>query len=420
MQTKRNEVARKAPWWTEGKFGLFVHWGLYAVLAGAYEGQRTQNITEWIMHDLRIPREVYEKLADQFNPVQFDADALVKTAREAGMRYVVFTAKHHDGFSMFDSKADPYNVVQSTPYGRDVAMAFRKACDKHGLPLCFYYSQAQDWHHPGGIEEAVCDPNPCFRDYLDKKCIPQLKELLTNYGDIGLIWFDTPMQMTRAESEELADLVRRLQPNCLISGRIGHGLGDYMTTGDNFLPLLPYPKPFEVPATINHTWGFSQFDNNWKSARFLIKSLVKTVSRGGNYLLNVGPDALGRVPEPSLKVLEEIGVFMAENSEAVYGARPVPAYPYDVGDWCLFTQKPYALYLHLMEKREDIYLLSIKNKPLRAVLLKDGQELPITLRTTGEGDASWRIPWPKAELGNGLVIKVELAEPEVLFEPLKD
>ncbi|MDI9519907.1 MAG: alpha-L-fucosidase [Bacillota bacterium] len=412
-------VQQKAPWWAEGKFGLFVHWGLYAVLAGAYKGRRTKNIAEWIMHDLKIPKAEYEKLAAQFDPEGFDADALVKTARDAGMRYVVFTAKHHDGFAMFDSKADPYNIVAATPCGRDVAMDFRRACDKYGLKLCFYYSQAQDWHHPGGIEEEVCDPNPKFREYLDQKCIPQLKELLTNYGDIGLIWFDTPMQMTKAESEELADLVRQLQPDCLISGRVGHGLGDYMTTGDNFLPLLPYHRPFEVPATINHTWGFSDYDRHWKNPKFLIRSLVKSVSRGGNYLLNVGPDKHGRVPEESIRVLEAMGRFMKTNSEALYGAIPTPVYPYDVGDWCLLTAKPHTLYLHLFEKRKDIYLLSIANTPLKAMVLASGEELPITLRTTCEGDSSWRMPWPKADIGNGLVVKVELAEENILFEPLK-
>ena len=412
-------IARKASWWQEGKFGLFVHWGLYALLAGEYRGQRTRNIAEWIMHDLQIPRGEYEKLAGQFDPVDFDAFALAKSAREAGMRYLVFTAKHHDGFAMFDSKADPYNIVSATPYKRDVARDLRLACDKYGLKLCFYYSQAQDWHHPGGIEEGFRDPNPRFREYLDGKCIPQIKELLTNYGDIGLIWFDTPMQMSRAESEELAALVRSLQPECLISGRIGHGLGDYMTTGDNFLPLLPYPRPFEVPATINHTWGYSRFETGWKSPGYLIKSLVKTISRGGNYLLNVGPDKRGLVPGESLLRLQEIGAFMQENGEALYGADPLPAYPYDVGDWCLFTAKPHTLYLHLFEKREDIYLLGIKNKPVRATVLKDGQELPVTLRTTGEGDASWRLPWPRAELGHGLVIKVTLKEAEVVFEPIR-
>ncbi|MDD4079809.1 MAG: alpha-L-fucosidase [Eubacteriales bacterium] len=413
-------IAKKASWWSEGKFGLFVHWGLYALLAGEYRGKRTHNIAEWIMHDLKIPRQEYEKLAGYFQPSDFNANAVVRMARDAGMRYLVFTAKHHDGFAMFDSKASPYNIVAATPYGRDPAEDFRRACDKYGLKLCFYYSQAQDWHHPGGIEERFRDPNPRFREYLDEKCIPQLKELLTNYGDIGLIWFDTPMRMTRAESSELTGLVRSIQPDCLISGRVGHGLGDYMTTGDNFLPLLPYPKPFEVPATINHTWGYSRFDTNWKSAGHLIRSLVKTVSRGGNYLLNIGPDAYGRVPEDSVNRIGEIGAFMRENGEALYGASPVPIYPYDVGDWCLFTAKPHALYLHLLEKREDIYLLGIKNKPLRATLLIDGQELPVTLRTTGEGDASWRIPWPKAKLGNGLVIRVDIEEPDVLFEPIRD
>ena len=158
---------------------------------------------------------------------------------------------------MYRSKADRYNVMDATPWGRDPARALREACDRYGLKLCFYYSQAQDWHHPDGIEEGVPDEGKDFRNYLDRKCIPQITELLTEYGDVGLIWFDTPMSMTKAQSEELKALVKRLQPDCLISGRIGNGLGDYMTTGDNFIPLLPYPGDFEVPATINDTWGFS-------------------------------------------------------------------------------------------------------------------------------------------------------------------
>lgn len=406
-------------WWRDAKFGLFIHWGLYALLAGEYQGTRTDNIAEWIMNDLGIPVEEYEKLAARFNPDSFDADRIVRLARDAGMKYVVFTSKHHEGFAMYRSKADRYNAVDATPWGRDPARALREACDRYGLKLCFYYSQAQDWHHPDGIEEGVPDEGKDFRNYLDQKCIPQITELLTEYGEVGLIWFDTPMSMTREQSEELKALVRRLQPNCLISGRIGNGLGDYMTTGDNFIPLLPYPGDFEVPATINDTWGFNRFDQRWKSPEKLIRNLVKVVSRGGNFLLNIGPDAAGRVPEASEQVLSVIGGFLSRCGESIYGTRPVPAYPYDI-DWGYFTSRPGKLYIHVFEELPDVYLLNMANTPKRAYLLSDGRELTLKERVTCEGDHSWRILWPGEQPKDiDTVICVEIEEDQVAFEPIK-
>jgi alpha-L-fucosidase len=406
-------------WWREAKFGLFIHWGLFALTAGEYNGKKTDNIAEWIMHDLHIPVEQYEKLAKDFNPGHFDADGIVRMARDAGMKYVVFTAKHHEGFAMFRSAASGYNAVDATPWGRDPAMELRKACDKYGLTLCFYYSQAQDWHHPDGIEENVSDEHKDFRNYLDEKCIPQIRELLTNYGEIGLIWFDTPMSMTREQSEELRALVRQLQPNCLISGRIGNGLGDYMTTGDNFIPLLSYPGDFEVPATLNDTWGFNRYDHRWKSPEKLLRNLVKVVSRGGNFLLNIGPDAEGRVPEESVKVLSILGDFLKKNGGSVYGARPVPTYPYDI-DWGYFTSRPGKLYIHVFEDLPDVYLLNMANKPKRATLLADGRELELCERVTCEGDHSWRILWPGEKPREiDTVVCVEIEENEIAFEPIK-
>lgn len=406
-------------WWRDAKFGMFIHWGLYALLAGEYKGVQTDNIAEWIMHDLHIPVKEYEKLAESFNPANFNADRIVRMAKDAGMKYLVFTAKHHEGFAMFRSKADRYNVADATPWGRDPARELREACDRHGIKLCFYYSQAQDWYHPDGIEEGVAGDQRDFRKYLDEKCIPQIEELLTNYGDIGLIWFDTPMTMTRAQSEELRALVKRLQPGCLISGRIGNGLGDYMTTGDNFIPLLPYPGDFEVPATINDTWGFNRYDQRWKSAGKLIRNLVKVVSRGGNFLLNIGPDAMGNVPEESVCVLSVLGDFLARCGESIYGTRPVPMYPYDI-DWGYFTSRPGKLYIHVFEDLPDIYLLNMGNKPLRATLLSDGRELTLRERVTCEGDHSWRILWPGDKPKDiDTVVCVEIEEDEVFFEPIK-
>lgn len=407
-------------WWRDAKFGMFIHWGLYALLAGEYEGRRTDNIAEWIMHDLQIPPEKYELLAAKFNPVHFNADFIARLARDAGMKYVVFTAKHHDGFAMFHSAASKYNVVDATPFKRDVAAELRAACDKYGLKLCFYYSQAQDWHDPNGVEEGVSDDDKDFEKYLEEKCIPQVRELLTNYGDIGLIWYDTPIGITRAQALRLRDLVKELQSECLVSGRVGYALGDYMTTGDNFIPLLPYPGDFEVPGTINSTWGYNRFDTRWKDGATLIRYLVKIVSRGGNYLLNIGPDALGDVPAESIEALKQVGEFMRQNGESIYETRPVPFYPYDI-DWGYFTARPGKLYIHVFTGLPDIYLINMGNKPVRAYLLADKTPLELRERVTCEGVHSWRIFLPETrERQIDTVVCVEVEEDDIWFEPITD
>ncbi len=406
-------------WFKDAKFGLFIHFGLYSLLAGEFEGQKTRSIAEWIMHDLKIPKEKYVKLAAQFNPTALNPDKIAKMAKDAGMKYLCLTSKHHDGFALFDSAADPYNVVKASPYQRDICRDFQEACLKHGLKLCFYYSQAQDWHHEGGLARGIDANTPLFERYLEEKCIPQIKEILTNYGPVGMIWFDTPVSMTKAQSERLKEVVKSIQPDCLISGRIGNGLGDYMTTGDNFIPLLPFDGCFEVPATMNHTWGFNKDDHDWKDARRILTDMVHIVSRGGNYLLNIGPDGEGRVPEASVQVLKEISQFFEKNAESIHDTKPVPVYPYDL-PWLGMTTKPYTLYLHLFEKRQRVYLINIKNKLKKATLLQDGRELPFVQGATLEGDGYFIITLPEDIADSpDTVIKCELVEEEVAFEPLK-
>ncbi len=407
-----------APWWNEGKFGLFIHFGLYSTLAGEYKGKRTDNIAEWIMHDLDIPREEYRRLADDFNPVNFDADRMVRSARDAGMSYVVFTSKHHEGFAMYDSQVSSYSAAKGSPFGRDPLAELRTACDKYGLKLCIYYSQAQDWDDPDACRDGFTGEGRDFDSYFYGKCVPQVKELLTNYGEIGLMWFDTPMYMSRERSVELKNLVKSLQPNCLVSGRVGSGLGDYMTTGDNFIPLLPFDGPFEVPATMNSTWGFNRYDKNWKSSGDIIRSLVKIVCRGGNYLLNIGPDGTGQVPEESYALLDSIASFMGKNGKSVIGASPVPVYPYDV-EGIYFTASSHRLYIHNFRQRESLYLLNIASTPLKCYLLSSGEELTIKERETCEGDSSWLIPLPPMEAEEtDQVICVEIEEEYVAFEPI--
>jgi alpha-L-fucosidase len=356
MAARSNKPARtndRLGWWREARFGLFIHWGIYAVPAGVWKGKRIPSLGEWIMRNADIPISEYEGLARQFNPVKFNAEEWVALAKRAGMKYLVITAKHHDGFAMFRSPSCPYNIVDATPFGRDPMKELADACGKAGIRLCFYYSQAQDWHAPGGAgrkdQSGGGDwhkptvSSDAFARYLEDKVKPQVTELLTQYGPIGLIWFDTPVAITKPQSEELRDLVHRLQPDCLVSGRVGHGVGDYGSMGDNQIPVGRVTGDWETPATINDTWGFKRDDHNWKPTRRLLHLLADLASKGVNYLLNVGPTAEGEIPAPSVERLEAIGRWLAVNGDAIYGARPSP-YPYDF-DWGRVTVKGRNLFL---------------------------------------------------------------------------
>lgn len=315
-------------WFKDAKMGLMIHWGLYSLLAGEYKGKRLpedrEQIGEWIMKIMRIPVSEYEKLAEAFNPIYFDAEEWVKLAKEAGMQYIVVTTKHHEGFAMFKSEADSYNVVDATPFKRDVIKELADACKKHDMKLGLYYSQELDWHEPHGggythEQVGIVDtiwtnewdfPENDKKDFsicFEKKIKPQVKELLTNYGEIALIWFDTPRVIKPEQSQELYDMVKKYQPDCLVNSRIGNDLGDYYSCGDNCLDDIKEDELCECPCTMNHTWGYVSYDNNWKDANKLHETKNKLNASGANYLINVGPDHLGRIPVPSIEILKELG-----------------------------------------------------------------------------------------------------------------
>jgi alpha-L-fucosidase len=372
-------------WWRDGRFGMFIHWGLYAIPAGEWKGQPVPGIGEWIMNRAKIPVSEYEQLAKQFNPVKFDADEWVRTAKAAGQKYMVITAKHHDGFAMFHSKVSKYNVYDATPFHRDVIGELAAACKRNGMRLGFYYSQTQDWHEPDG-DGNTWDFDPAkasFDKYFHEKAIPQVRELLTNYGPVALIWFDTPKNITPGESKELVDLVHALQPQCLVDGRIGHNMGDYRSTGDNEIPAKQFNYDWEVPATLNDTWGFKKNDSNWKSAQTLIRQLVDVVSKNGNYLLNVGPTAEGIIPQPSVDRLRELGAWLKTNGDAVYGAKPSP-YPYEFS-WGSVTIKPGHAYLNVVTWPKDgaFTLYGFESKVRKAYLLEHpGTKVPVSQQET--------------------------------------
>ena len=323
---------QRLAWFKQAKYGMFIHFGLYAVPAGEWKGRAIPGLGEWIMNRAKIPVAEYELLAKQFNPVKFNADEWVQLAQDAGMKYMVITSKHHDGFALFDSKVSAWDIVDATPFKRDLLKELAAACQRKGMPLGFYYSQAQDWHEKGGAGNnwdfgPDLDPDgkelKDYDGYLRGKAEPQVRELLTSYGPVALIWFDTPRMVTSERGQRFVDIVRTLQPRTLIDGRLGVA-GDYVSTGDNVIPGTAPADAWEVPATINHTWGFRKDDRDWKSPGDITFKLVDIVSKGGNYLLNVGPMSDGVIPSASQESLREVGRWLKVNGEAVYGAGPSP------------------------------------------------------------------------------------------------
>lgn len=307
-------------WFRQATFGLFIHWGLYAIPAGRWNDSEVPGIGEWIMNRARIPVDEYSVLTDQFNPTAFDPAEWVDLAKRAGQRYMVLTAKHHDGFCLWPTQQTHYNVVDATPFGRDIVGELAEECRKQQLPFGLYYSQTQDWHHPDGdgndwdYDESAKN----FDAYIDDYVKPQVRELLTSYGPLCLIWFDTPRRISVKQSSELLELVHELQPECLVNGRIGNGLGDYGQAADNAIPDHPVEGQWETPVTMNGTWGYKVDDHQWKSVEQLQQTLTDVSANGGNVLLNVGPDASGKIPPESVSRLTALGEWLAGPGRSVY------------------------------------------------------------------------------------------------------
>jgi len=371
-------------WWRDARFGMFIHWGLYAIPAGFWNGQPIPGIGEWIMYRARIPVAEYEQLAARFNPVQFDAAEWVSLAKRAGQKYIVITAKHHDGFCMFDSAVTDYTIVKATPFKRDPLKELARECQRQGIRFGFYYSQTQDWHHPNGdgndwdYDESKKD----FASYIEEYVKPQVRELMTNYGPIAVVWFDTPKRIERHQSEALLKLVHDLQPDCLVNGRLGNGLGDYGEAGDNRYPDQLLDQDWEVPATINDTWGFKSDDHNWKSPEDLVRKLVDVSSKGGVYLLNVGPTAEGVIPRPSVERLEGVGAWLDANGESVYGTRPGPVQGLP---WCRSTRKAGRVYLHVFEWPYGGRLVVPGVRATSAWMLRDRTRTPLAVSSAPDG-----------------------------------
>ena len=362
----------KMDWWKEAKFGLFIHWGVYSVPAGVYDGKDIDGIGEWIMNRGKIPTARYQAYAKQFNPVKYNPEAWVKMAKDAGMKYLVITSKHHDGFTLFETKASKWNIVEATPYGKDLLKPLADACHKNGIRLGFYYSQAQDWNNVGGAASGGHwdkAQDGSMDDYIDKVAVPQVKEILSNYGQVDILWWDTPTDMTKERAEKFLPVIAKY-PDLITNNRLGGGYNGDTETPEQFVPATGFPgRNWETCMTMNDTWGYKSKDNNWKSTKVILQTLIDIVSKGGNYLLNVGPTSEGLVPQPSIERLAEVGKWMKINGEAIYGTT---ASPFSYLPWGRCTQKGNKLYLHVFDWPKDGKVaLPVLNKISRAYLLSD-------------------------------------------------
>ena len=372
LDETKDQRDKRMAWWRDAKFGMFIHWGVYSVPAGSYHNAPVAGLGEWIMSTAKIPMAEYQSYAKEFNPVEYDAAKFVAAAKSAGMKYIVITAKHHDGFALFDSKASDWSIVKASPYGKDLLKPLAEECRKQGIKLGFYYSHSQDWNNGGYVLKPHWDPAQSYRldDYIEKIVLPQMTELLTNYGSDtpAYIWWDTPYAINPARAAKIDGVIQKLRPGVIQNNRLIYKkelenskfFGDLETPEQNIPPQGFPGRDWETCMTMNGTWGFKTNDHNWKSTETLMRNLCDIASKGGNYLLNVGPDPKGNIPAESLKTLAEMGAWMKINGEAVYGSTGSP-FGSEFGtptekngkagfkvDWkWRATQKPGHIYLHV-------------------------------------------------------------------------
>ncbi|WP_282123121.1 alpha-L-fucosidase [Algibacter mikhailovii] len=417
-------------WWRDAKFGMFIHWGAYSIIGGERGSKIAGGGAEWAMDKLDYTIEDYEKYPKMFNPQLFDADAWVTMAKNAGMKYIVLTSKHHEGFALWDSKVSDYDVMDTSPFKRDIVKELAKACKKQGIKFCLYYSIV-DWHHPqaqGNLYPNYNisqhdDPsvvNPEFPKYYEDYMKPQVGELLKNYGDIGVVWFDGDWisDYTTEMGKDLYKYIRDIQPNTIVNNRVDKGrtgmdgmnnnpgqfAGDFGTP-EQEIPDTGIDSDWEACMTMNGTWGYKPDDNKWKSSEDLIEKLVDIVSKGGNFLLNIGPDGFGRFPAQSIRRLGALGQWTKKNGEAIYGAS---ASPYEKPKWGRYTQKDGVVYAHVFNWPKDGLLKLNKDIKFKKVtLLTDPNTELNALGTSREVIVEVPMLAPDSPVS---VVKIELAK----------
>ncbi|MFC1497486.1 alpha-L-fucosidase [Verrucomicrobiota bacterium] len=386
------ERDKRMKWWREARFGMFIHWGTSTSYYLSLSDEEEKKYSDWPMLHGKVPLAEYRRLAKLFNPVKYDPDAWVRMAKDAGMKYIVITSKHHDGFALFDSKVTDWDVVDATPYGKDLLKPLVKACQKHDMKLGFYYSQAQDWYHAGGsiARGGTWDPaqKGDFLTYIRNIAVPQVREILNNYGDVAVMWWDTPRGMTPKTAGELAPLLS-VQPHIIQNNRLIHGENGDFTTPEQRIPARGLGYDWETCMTMSARWWYRRTDNAWKSEQDLIRKLVDIASKGGNFLLNVGPTAEGELPEPARERMKAIGKWMKVNGESIYGTQASPFRKLPWGRCTVKAKKngDTTLYLHVFDWPSNgrLSVPGLKNRIRSARLLRSGKSLNIQLP---EGD------WP--------------------------
>ena len=418
---------QRMQWWRDAGFGMFIHWGPSSVPAGIYKGEEINGAAEWIMFSAKIPVEEYEKFPPQFNPVKFDAKEWVRIAKDAGMKYIVITSKHHDGFAMWESKVSDYDIIDATPYDTDVLKELARECEAAGIKFCFYHS-ILDWHHPLANGRT-------FPDYRDEFLKPQLKELLTEYGDIGVLWFDGEWipEWSEEQGRDLYQFVRSLQPDIIINNRVGKGrqgmqgmnksgeyVGDFGTPEQEILEGAS-DLDWDSCMTMNTSWGYKKNDDNWKSAKTLIHNLVDIAAKGGNYLLNVGPTDEGLIPQPSVERLAAMGQWIKVNGEAIYSTQKFN--PFGEQDIVRYTKKGAAVYATFLKWPGNSFTLKyVKPEAGRDVFLL-GYRKPLEWSWDKEKGMTVIFPKLLQNPGNRPVqhawtIKMKAAEAEVVAIPV--
>lgn len=425
-RSMENHEARIA-WWREAKFGCFIHWGVYSVAGGEWEGKKVDGYAEHLMRKERIPREVYkEKLLKTFNPEQFDADAWVRMIKAAGMQYLVITSKHHDGVAMYPSAVSDLNISAS-PFKRDPMQELSAACKKYGIRFGFYYSHAFDWEHPdapgndwdydnpggdkrlyGGLNWFDVHPErlPKAVKYVNEKAIPQIVELIRKYHP-DILWFDTPSKLPLSENIRILKAIRDVDNNVVVNGRLartaGISFGDYINTSDRPAEFYPVSGDWEAIPTTNESYGYSKFDDSHKPAGFFVRLQAKAAARGGNLLMNIGPMGNGLIDPRDTVILHSIGAWMQTNGESIYGttASPLPLQP-----WGESTRKGDRLYLHVFDwpEKGPLYVGGLKSNIRKAWLLADRQQKALKIKRVNDRDITIALPAKAADSMNSVIV----------------
>jgi alpha-L-fucosidase len=417
----------RVEWWREARFGMFIHWGVYSLPGGEWKGKQVTGYAEHLMRKEKIPRAEYLELAHKFNPVKFNADEWVRTAKRAGMKYMIITSKHHDGFAMYNSQVSDYNVVKQAAWHHDPMADLSAACKKYGLKFGFYYSHAFDWEHPdapgndweygnpagdlqlfGGANWFDVHPEllPKAVKYVNEKAIPQIQELLRIYHP-DILWFDTPSKLPFSENLRILEAIRATDPNVVVNGRLARNgnmnYGDYQNTADRPAEFFPVEGDWEAIPTTNESYGYSKYDKSHKPAGHFIRLVANSASRGGNLLLNIGPKGDGEFDARDQQILDSVGKWMDVNAESIYKTTKTPL---PLQNWGVSTQKGNLLYLQVFNWPKDGKLIigGLKSNIKKAYLLADATKKALVIKRIDPLDLQLTVPLNAPDKASSVIV----------------